>query len=206
VPDLSAWTVVIGAAIGASGAVVAQVIAAMFTARRETSRLRWEQERQAREWKIKESERFLELKQQLYTRLLSMSYNPVMDVLALTRTEYIGKPGWQQSVPEYVGAFQEEIDRLRWNIRLVGSHVVSERVEVFNASLLVALSEAAWGNRNSIERRHEFAELALRAWQDLSNVMRSDLAGDEEALARRWKQITERSHSAATPVRQGATV
>ena len=51
---------IIGAAIGAGGAITAQITTAIATARRERSRLAWEKERQDREWKLREEERWLE--------------------------------------------------------------------------------------------------------------------------------------------------
>jgi hypothetical protein len=56
--DAATWPVLVGAAIGAGGAVVAQVTSAVFTARRETARLEWEKGKHERELKLRESERF----------------------------------------------------------------------------------------------------------------------------------------------------
>ena len=174
--------VIIGAAIGAGGAVIAQVTSAVFTARREAARLKWEKERQGREWKLREAERFMSIKQELYSRYISILYRPITDTMALTRSEYATQPDWPKLVPKYVGSLQEEIDNLRWNIRLLGSPVVAERVEFSNAALLVATSTAGRPDEHTIEERHEFADQALRAWQQVRDAMRADLRGDEEAL------------------------
>lgn len=181
--------VIVGAAIGAGGAVIAQVTSAVFTARRETARLEWEKQRQAREWKMREAERFMSLKQELYGRYISLTYRPIMDTLELTRREYATQPDWHTLVPEYVGPLQEEIDNLRWNIRLLGSPVVAERVEYSNAAVLIAISEAGRPDRHTIERRHELADQALRAWQQVSKAMHADLRGDEQALERMAVEI-----------------
>jgi hypothetical protein len=69
---------------------------------------------------------------------------------------------------------------------------VFERVEYANATLLVSISEASRPDRSSLERRKEFAEKAVRAWQEVSNVMRADLKGDEEALKQAWERINQR--------------
>ena len=105
-----------------------------------------------------------------------------MDTMGLTEKEHANQPDWHKLVPDYAGTLHEEIDNLRWNIRLLGAPMVFERVEVSYASLLVAISAAEWPQRHTIERRHELADNALRAWQDLSDAMRADLRGDEEAL------------------------
>jgi hypothetical protein len=61
-----AASVIFGALIGAGGAIVAQVTTAVATARRDRFRLDWEKERQAREWEMREEDRFLAVKQEQY--------------------------------------------------------------------------------------------------------------------------------------------
>ena len=173
--------VILGAAIGAGGAVIAQVTSAVFTARRETFRLMWEKERQARDWKMRESERFMSLKQELYSHYIAMTYKSIMALVLLTGREYTDKPGWQKSLPRFKGSFETEINALRSNIRLLAPPLVAERVEYAHALMLVAMLKAAI-NDSSLEWRHKLADDALRAWQQLSNVMSADLHGDGEAL------------------------
>jgi hypothetical protein len=184
-----ALPVIIGAAIGAGGAVIAQITSAVFTSRRETARLTWEKERQAHEWKLREAERFMSIKQELYSRYISLTYRPIMETMELTRKEYATQPDWHKLVPEYVGPLQDEIDNLRWNIRLLGSPVVADCVEVSNVTILTAILEAGWPTGHTIERRHEDADRALRAWQEVSKAMHADLRGDEEALKRMAVEI-----------------
>lgn len=184
------WIPVAAAAFGAAGAVAAQIVSAAFTARRENARLKWEKERQDREWKTQESERFLHWKQELYSRYIQITYRPMMDTVGLMHREYTEEPGWHDRVPEYAGLLSDEIDELRWKIRLVGAQVVFERVEYSNAALLVAISEASRPDRTSLERRKEFAQTALSAWQDVSKAMRADLRGDEAALRQMWSAST----------------
>lgn len=155
--------VLIAAGIGAGGAVIAQVIAALFTARRETARLAWEKSKQEQDSKHRESDRLLAAKQALYSRYISLLYRPVMDTVQLTRKEYASSPGWNSLIPAYSGSLTDEIDDLRWNVRLVGSPLVAERVEFSNAALLVAISEAGRPDRSSLKKRQEFAQQALDA-------------------------------------------
>lgn len=63
--------VLIGAAIGAAGAITAQFTAASYTGRRERARLEWEKKRQERDWKMRQDERFLNLKRELYSEFLT---------------------------------------------------------------------------------------------------------------------------------------
>jgi hypothetical protein len=208
----TAWVAVIAAGIGAGGAVIAQVITSLFTARRENQRLEWEKARQEREWKLREAERFLDIKREMYSRYIALTYKPMMDTVSLVRKEYSDQPEWQTRVPEYTGPVYEEVERLRFDIRLIGSPVVFERVEYCNATILVASSEAYRPDRQSLERRQELANGALRAWQDVSDVMRADLKGDEDFLKARWSEInstTRASDSQTKPwwkrtERQGA--
>jgi hypothetical protein len=63
----------VGAAIGAGGAVPAQIVASIFTARRETDRLKWDKQRQDTEWELQKDERFLALKQDLYANFAAVA-------------------------------------------------------------------------------------------------------------------------------------
>ena len=184
-----ALPVIIGAAIGAGGAVIAQVTSAVFTARRETERLKWERERQARDWKLRKSERFMSLKQELYSRYLSITYKPIMALSLLTNREYNDKPDWQKTLPRFKGSFEADLNALRSNIRLLAPPKVADRVEYAHALMLVAMLKAAI-NDSSLEWRHKLADDSLRAWQQLSDLMRADLRGDEEALLQLHEEMT----------------
>ena len=108
----NALPILIGAAIGAGGAIISQVIAAIFTARREGARLMWEKAKQEHDWKLREEDRLLVAKQTLYSRYVSLLYRPVMVTVQLTRDEYANKPNWNDRVPSYVGPLADEIDDL----------------------------------------------------------------------------------------------
>lgn len=65
--------VVVAASVGAAGAVTGQIVAAIFTARRESKRLRWEQE-QANLRRADEVARLhLETKRQAFTSFLQLA-------------------------------------------------------------------------------------------------------------------------------------
>ena len=178
--DASVWPGLIGAGIGAGGAVFAQIISASFTARRENSRLLWEKEKHDRELSMRESERFVSLKQELYSRYISLTYDPINKIMRETDREYVDEPDWQERMPQY----NEELTDLRSNIRLVGPPVVYERVEYSHAAMLGAMFTAMSPTQYSLEKRRKNAQDALRAWQQVSNAMRADLRGDEKALHR----------------------
>jgi hypothetical protein len=67
--------VIIGAGIGAGGAVIAQIISSVFNAKRERRQLDWETKRQERAWKMQQEERFLKLKQELYATVALTANN-----------------------------------------------------------------------------------------------------------------------------------
>jgi hypothetical protein len=125
--------VIVGAAIGAGGAVIAQITAAVFTARRERRQLDWDKERQAREWKMREDERFLSLKQDLYT-----SYSVLTDqfwMAADKLVSYDGKDGSEKpKIPDW-----NELERLERNIQLIGPSEVSDAATDCYAKLLEAV-------------------------------------------------------------------
>lgn len=60
----------LAASLGAGGAIVAQVIAALFTARRETKRLNWERERAEQADHLAIDARFLDLRREVFARWL----------------------------------------------------------------------------------------------------------------------------------------
>lgn len=176
-----AGPVIVGAAIGAGGAVIAQVTSAVFTARRETARLQWEKQRQVREWKMREAERFMTSKQELYSRYLAVTYKPIMTLVLLTKREYNESPDWEKLLPPYTDEFEAELNVLRSNMKLLAPPVVHERLEYAHGIMVAAMLKIAI-NDSSLEWRHTVADDALRAWQQLSNVMHVDLRGDEESL------------------------
>lgn len=149
----------------------------------------WEKSKQEHDWKLRESDRLLATKQTLYSRYISLLYRPVMDTVQLTRKEYANESEWHNLIPKYAGPLADEIDDLRWNVRLVGSPIVAERVEYSNAALLVAVSEAGRPDRSSLEKRQEFAQVALDAWRQAGDAMRADRRGDDVALERLRKKV-----------------
>jgi hypothetical protein len=62
-----------GAAIGAAGAVTAQIVSAGFNARRENRRLQWEQQRTEETATIERQRLFLDSKRQAFVRFLQLS-------------------------------------------------------------------------------------------------------------------------------------
>ena len=73
-----ALVALLAAALGAGGAVAAQVIGGYFTARHETKRLAWEQQRAAEQDQQAQAKRFFDVKREKYATFLLV----VRDTLA----------------------------------------------------------------------------------------------------------------------------
>jgi predicted nucleic acid-binding Zn-ribbon protein len=99
-------------------------------------------------------------------------------------------------VPPFSKEFEQELESLRWNIRLLGPPIVFEHLEYSHVHLILALTVANFPDRYSIEHRRKVANDALRAWQQVSNTMRADLRGDEETLQQFEKVLSRRSNRA----------
>lgn len=136
-PASDAIPVIVGAAIGAGGAVIAQVTSAIFTARRETARLEWEKRRQERDWQMHEDERFMHLKQELYT-----SYSVLADQFWVTAEKLIeyteGRAESEKpKIPDW-----DELDKLGWGIQLIAPKEVSDATMKCSLKLLEAVESA----------------------------------------------------------------
>jgi hypothetical protein len=168
-----AGSVVLGALIGAGGAVIAQVASSVFTGRRESKRFAWEQGKQERDWEMREAERFLHVKQDLYSRYLSQASRVITHAYWVIQEPDV-------SDPEEPADFAE-LRSLRWNITLLGSTAVDDSVANSFQRLLSA-GQAADSPNVSAERRLETAHRAREAWQAAIRVMRADLFGDQELI------------------------
>jgi hypothetical protein len=174
--------VIIGAAIGASGAVLAQITVSIFNGRRESRRLRWEKDRQEREWELRRAERFLDLKRELYSDFIAHADEAV---LFIAWTDELGAPPRPEE-PD-IG----KLERIQANIKLIAPRDVSIRVEKAGARL----SREVWALNPDYEPRgpdkdkEQFAA-ANRALAEAERVMRADLRGEEDrAFGARLEQV-----------------
>jgi hypothetical protein len=168
--------VIVGAAIGAGGAVIAQVTSAVFTARRETARLIWEKERQAREWKMREDERFLHLKQELYASYAVLAHR--FWITAENLVDYHDEKQPESQKPEMPD--WNELERLESTVRLLAPKEVSEAV-ADNYSKVLEAVECADNlyKEKSTKAKMQYANRALDAWWVMYRAMRADLHGPQ---------------------------
>src|ERR1700729_3401894 len=97
-----AGAIVLGAVIGSGSAIVAQVIALIAEGKRERKRVQREQERFDRELELGKEEGFLDIKQDLYSRLgllaselINYTYYPI-DSLTMPKLEAVSLPDLQE--------------------------------------------------------------------------------------------------------------
>jgi hypothetical protein len=164
---------IIAAAIGAGGAVAAQITTAMATARRERSRLEWEKERQDREWRIREEERFLAVKQELYTsyRVAADEFLTYINAV-LGYDEVRGRP--VPNVPDL-----EPFKRVKSNIELIAPEEVSRAanfcyIRIVNAIWTIDLSD------RTTDMIKKDLDTAIAAWSEAYHAIRRDLHGEKK--------------------------
>jgi hypothetical protein len=159
--------VIIGAAIGAGGAVLAQATASFFSSRHDRTRLAWERQRQEREWEIRSEERFLAEKQQLYSEFASLASHLVAYARAIVRDE----SPFRQPNPDTA-----EFRRVVAVIRMLAPGPVSAQVEWAAADIETAAYMADLDA--AIDDDKEVAlEDAEKAWREAFNVLKADLLG-----------------------------
>ncbi len=168
--------VIIGAAIGAAGAVIAQIISALFTAKREHSQLDWERKRQEREWEMRKEERFLSPKQEAYSSIMLVANT------YLTYIHYaVDYAHSEPDEPRPTVPYLQEMLRLRSNIEIIAPKKVSDPVREAVVKLIEAKDVSDSPNL-SLERIEEEANEAESKWLEAYHAIRADLHGEEERL------------------------
>jgi hypothetical protein len=170
------------AAIGAGGAVLAQVVTSAFTGRREARRLEWERGRQDREWEIRRAERFLDLKRELYSDYLAHA------------DEWVSFIIWAEDpseLPQPERPDPGKLHRDRANIRLVAPRDVYVEADTAALGLIGAAWELSTVGRptdpsggidpiGDMRRARAQAAEARQALTKARRAMRADLRGEKE--------------------------
>jgi hypothetical protein len=169
--------VIIGAAIGAGGAVIAQVVSSLFTARRERGQLDWERNRQEHEWKMRKEERFLILKQEAYGSVMLMAntfLTYIYYAIDYARSEPV-EP--RPTLPNL-----QEMLRHRSNIEIIAPKVVSDpvRIAVIKLIEVKGVSDSPQLSRERIKKEADEAE---SKWREAYRAMRADLHGGDERFS-----------------------
>lgn len=157
--------VLISAAIGAGGAIAAQSISSYFSSRHDTKRFDWERSAQNREWQVRERERFLDLKRDLYS-------NFAFEVSKLmAHTHALNYPSLGES-PAPVSL--EELRKLQWNIDLIAPEALGKSVSDSLLGLIAAY-ETAGSDHVTHDRKVADADAAEREWWKTYALLREDL-------------------------------
>lgn len=165
---------IIAGAIGAGGAVTAQIIASVVTGLKDTKRFNWEREKQEREWKNHEREQFLAHKQQLYAEYLVVAEALIES--AHYKVEYGKRPD------DEVLTKMRRLGNLRSNISLIAPERVRDTLVESHDELMKVLPEAR-KDHLSTEQRREAVTKAMDAWWNANRAMRADLLGEEGSEA-----------------------
>jgi len=173
-PTSDAVPVIIGAAIGAGGAVIAQVVSSLFTARRERGQFDWEKKRQEREWEMRKEERFLRLKQEAYSDIMLMANTFLTYIYYAVDYAHSEPDEPRPAVPNL-----QEMLRLRSNIEIIAPKEVSEPVRTAVVKL-IETKDVSDSPHLSLERIAKEANEAESKWREAYRAMRADLYGGEE--------------------------
>ena len=159
--------VLIGAVIGAGGAVLAQITASIFSGRHDTKRLEWEQAKEAREWDRRRAERFLDLKRELYSDFGAQASRWSSFI---SRAQDLPRP----ELPEV-----EKLHRVMSNIELIAPPAVNVRVRMAGVELIGAVF-GTFASDMTPEQIKEEGSKASSSLARAKSAMRTDLRGDEE--------------------------
>lgn len=180
---INEWIAILAAGTGAGGAILAQLFGSMFAASREAKRLEWEKSSKQLEWNLQRAERFLDLKREKYSRYLGLTYKIISDTSEKVRNEI--RDGEYQVLEFKASDHIEELDDLRWNIQLIASASVSSAVEVVHVQMFSSQILFYRPDKYSQKRRKQAATNALRGWQDMKRLMRSDLDHNPDSAGKR---------------------
>lgn len=156
---------VIAGVIGAAAAIITQIIASVVTGKRENKRFKWEREKQDRDWKMQERERFLEQKQLLYSQYSYLADQFLFYIhVGIDSEENRPKP--------------QELERLRANIDLIAPDAVSEATDEVVGKIVSAM--VLIGNHQPVGMLEVECNTVRRIAVDL---MREDLTGEKRRRA-----------------------
>jgi hypothetical protein len=176
----------VSAAVGATGAITAQVVGEIFNGRRERRRLNWENKRHTEDSTFARAQRFEDAKRELYSEYLRVTYPSI--TAAQRFAEGQTYPEVVRKIRSFDPEFESQLESLRWEISLIGDRRAAGAVELSYVYLVLVLLQVALDDEWTPEHRQKTAHQAFSAWMTARDAMRADLAGDEAALDRVAKQ------------------
>lgn len=191
----SEWVAVMAAAMGAGGAVLAQLIGSVFTARRESKRLEWEKSAKQQEWDHQQGQRFLDQKRDLYGQYLGLTYKLGNDLSPKLEEE--SRTGQYQTLSASFSEHADDLDALRWTLNLIAPAQVRGSIELTYVHVVLAHLVYYRPDKYSSQHRKRTAASAMRAWHDMHSLMRADLDSDPNALDRTARALRGRTRPSA---------
>ena len=168
-----AGAIILGAVIGAGSALITQVIAIIAEARRERKRVKHEQERFNRELELRKDERFLDIRQDLFSRLSLLASDLMTYIYYPIKS--VASPDRQPAPPPDL----EEIGRVQSNIMMIVDPERNREISLAIIKLLDA-SNTAYKDGVSVEDKKREADDACADWWIAQARMRLDLSGGKE--------------------------
>lgn len=181
----------IGALIGAGGAISAQVVSAYIAGKRESRRIEVEDRRRGDDLEAERASRFSDVKRELYAAFAEKCYTPLEIASEFSRPSRIASDPIQP-FPR-TAEYEREISRLRWQIRLIAHPVVIARSEICFVNTLLVMLQVGLLDEFTDEKRRHTAKSGLSSWQKMVAAMRADLLNDEVALSAMMQADSHRS-------------
>lgn len=140
----------IGAAIGAAGAVGAQAVGSVFTQRATNARFAWEKEQAEHREQAERAARFLDVKRDMFSRFLAAhSMDVIVELNNQSRRAMTAKAlrGGDFAAPKTVHDIDDELDD-QVHTRMREARRVAEEVSLVAPSLSTVCNELTrvWGN------------------------------------------------------------
>ncbi|MDN6457905.1 MAG: hypothetical protein L0K38_12795, partial [Yaniella sp.] len=121
-----------------------------------------------------------DLKRELYSRYLSLTYKPISDLSLKLNEEF--RAGECQTLDVKATEYIDELDDLRWNLQLIAPGSISSGAEVVYAAIFATTVVYYRPDEYSQEHRKKAANDTLDSWQEMKHLMRSDLDSPPDAL------------------------
>lgn len=188
----------LGAGLGATGAILAQGVGAYLGGRRDSRRMNWEGVQNDRAAERDRALMFNEVKRQKYAEYIGTIY----PMITATRQD---RESWSTydvhtgvKAAEDIDPRRKVLDGLRWDFQLIAHPLVTQQAEVTYALWIILGMQTLMPGEWAPEARKQTNSDALKAWTRLAQVMRADVAGDTQQLKELSKTFRDQS-SASSP-------
>ena len=170
----------ISASVGAASAIGGQMFANIHTSKRETKRLAWEKDKFSKELELRQSEKFLDLKRELYSKFIGTTYDIVVGTSVLMpETEEESDEDLASVIGSYLGTINL-LKNIYGDISLLSSSELSDKVMEFITALVETHYMFSNATENPFDMLKRQSTIPLGLWWDLRILFRNDLIGFQE--------------------------